>query len=86
MLDLVTLTLRVVNVDRSLLLTLTPAVSSDGRVTYQNYLRYVTRTHQTIQTLFASLTHGLWTLRTQPFQRGRNDNKMTKEIITSKEE
>jgi hypothetical protein len=83
MLDLVTLTLRVVNVDRPLLLTLTPAIGTGSRV--GNYLRYATRTNQTIQTLFASLTHGLWALPTQPFQRGESDKKVTKEIITSKE-
>jgi hypothetical protein len=38
MLDLVTLTLRVVNVDRPLLLTLTPAVGTGNRG--GNYLRY----------------------------------------------
>jgi hypothetical protein len=65
MLDLVTLTLRVVNVDRPPLLTLTPAIGTGSRV--GNYLRYATRTNQTIQTLFASLTHGLWAMPTLHF-------------------
>jgi hypothetical protein len=74
MLDLVTLTLRVVNVDRPLLLTLTPAVGTGDRV--GNYLRYATRTHQTIQTLFTSLTHGLWALPTLRFCYNQLDVKV----------